>query len=77
MRLVCAMMKHETNTFSPVPTDLAAFDRGARPGGPPIGEAAIQAFAGTNNALAAYLDLAREAGRRQRLALGAGRDRRL
>src|SRR5215470_9170876 len=62
MRFVCAMMKHETNTFSPVPTGLAAFDRGARPGGPPIGDEAIRAFAGTNNALAAYLDLAKEAG---------------
>ena len=28
MRLVIAMMKHETNTFSPVPTPLARFARG-------------------------------------------------
>ena len=62
MRLVCAMMKHETNTFSPVPTDLAAFDRGAGQGKPPVGEEAIRAYAGTNNALAAFLDLAKEAG---------------
>jgi nucleoside-diphosphate-sugar epimerase len=26
MRFVIAMMKHETNTFSPVPTSLKSFD---------------------------------------------------
>ncbi len=26
MRLLLAMLKHETNTFSPVPTDLARFE---------------------------------------------------
>lgn len=62
MRVVIAMMKHETNTFSPVPTPLAAFAVG-RPGGvPPEGEAAIAAFGGTNTGIAAYIDLAREAG---------------
>jgi microcystin degradation protein MlrC len=25
MRILAAMLKHETNTFSPVPTDLARF----------------------------------------------------
>ena len=62
MRFVAAMMKHETNTFSPVPTPLAAFAVG-RPGGvPPEGAAAIEAFGGTNTGIAAYIDLAREAG---------------
>jgi microcystin degradation protein MlrC len=28
MRVLLARMKHETNTFSPVPTDLARFARG-------------------------------------------------
>src|SRR5437868_7730717 len=60
MRLLIAMMKHETNTFSPVPTPLARFgpsysDR--RPG-PLYGEAAIQAYRGTGSGLGAYLDLA-------------------
>jgi microcystin degradation protein MlrC len=62
MRFVLAMMKHETNTFSPVPTGLTAFDRGGRSGGPPEGDDAIHVYGGTNNALAAYLDLAKEAG---------------
>ena len=38
MRLLIAMMKHETNTFSPVPTPLARFGHGP---GPLYGEAAI------------------------------------
>ena len=44
MRLLIAMMKHETNTFSPVPTPLARFGYGP---GPLYGEAAIGAFRGT------------------------------
>jgi microcystin degradation protein MlrC len=44
MRLLIAMMKHETNTFSPVPTPLARFGNGP---GPLYGEAAIRAFRGT------------------------------
>jgi len=51
MRLLIAMMKHETNTFSPVPTPLARFR-------PLQGEAAIRAFRGTGTGLGAYLDLA-------------------
>src|SRR5712671_1455252 len=64
MRLLIAMMKHETNTFSPVPTPLARFgpsysDRGP---GPLYGEAAIQAYRGTGSGLGAYLDLAAREG---------------
>ena len=59
MRLLIAMMKHETNTFSPVPTPLARFGRGR---GPLVGDAAITAYRGTGTATAAYLDLARDAG---------------
>lgn len=51
MRLLIAMMKHETNTFSPVPTPLERFR-------PLYGEAAIRAFRGTGTGLGAYLDLA-------------------
>jgi microcystin degradation protein MlrC len=52
------MMKHETNTFSPIPTDLQRF----RDWGLHEGEAVVGAYAGTNHPLGAYLDLAREAG---------------
>src|SRR5712671_7038087 len=51
MRVLIAMMKHETTTFSPVPTPLARF-------GPLYGEAAIRAYRGTGTGLGAYLDLA-------------------
>src|SRR6202051_4188406 len=55
MRLLIAMMKHETNTFSPVPTPLARFGHGP---GPLYGEAAMKAYRGTGSGLGAYLDLA-------------------
>ncbi len=59
MRLLIAMMKHETNTFSPVPTPLARFGHGP---GPLYGEAAIAAYRGTGSGLGAYLDLAAREG---------------
>ncbi len=58
MRLLIAMMKHETNTFSPVPTDWRRFEDW----GLHRGEAVPAALAGTNTPTAAYLDLARAAG---------------
>src|ERR1700757_2498653 len=51
MRLMIAMMKHETNTFSPVPHPLARFR-------PLYGVAAVRAYRGTGTGLGAYLDLA-------------------
>ena len=62
MRVVIAMMKHETNTFSPLPTPLANFGRGNSTRGPAFGDEAIAMVAGTNNAIAAFLDLARAEG---------------
>jgi len=59
MRLLIAMMKHETNTFSPVPTPLSRFGRGR---GPSAGDAAIALFRGTGTAIGAYLELAETAG---------------
>jgi microcystin degradation protein MlrC len=60
MRLLIAMMKHETNTFSPVPTPLARFGPTHPEGGPgPLyGDAAVRAYRGTGSGLGAYLDLA-------------------
>jgi microcystin degradation protein MlrC len=60
MRLVAALMKHETNTFSPVPTPLARFCVNADK--PYEGKAAYDAYKGTGSALAAYIDLAEQAG---------------
>jgi len=60
MKLVIAQMKHETNTYSPVPTPLARFaGSGAQP---PEGEAAVAAYRGTGSAIAAFIDLASSAG---------------
>ncbi len=61
MRFVAAMMKHETNTFSPVPTPLDHF-RSFGGGGPSHGEDAIATVTGTNTIMAAFLDLARDVG---------------
>src|SRR5260221_3678827 len=58
MRLVIAMMKHETNTFSPIRTDWQRFlDWGAH-----LGEDARRAYEGTGMPMAAYLDLAKSIG---------------
>src|SRR5687767_7501179 len=67
-RFVVAGMLHETNTFSPVATPLASFfSRAAAldPGsGTPMlsGQRAIDAYAGTNIAFAAFLKAAADAG---------------
>ena len=68
MRLLIAMMKHETNTFSPVPTPLARFGNGP---GPLYGEAAMRAFRGTGTGLGAYLDLAEREGAEIALPIAA------
>lgn len=60
MRVVIALMKHETNTFSPVPTPLSRFAKGQAE--PYRGQAAHDAYRGTNSAMAAYIDLAEQAG---------------
>jgi microcystin degradation protein MlrC len=60
MKLVIAQMKHETNTFSPVPTPLARFARGADL--PLEGSAVRDAFKGTGTAIGAFIDFADKAG---------------
>ena len=58
LKLVIAEMLHETNTFSPVPTDWARFERW----GAHFGTQVERAFAEAAVPVAAYLRLAREAG---------------
>ena len=57
-RAVVAMMEHETNTFSPVPTPLTRF------GSPDVPRDAevYRLFKGTGTGLGAFLDIADEAG---------------
>jgi microcystin degradation protein MlrC len=52
MRVVLARMNHETNTFSPVATPLAAFG----PDGPTFGAAAHAEARGTRTGLGAFID---------------------
>ncbi len=54
MRILTAMMKHETNSFSPVRTDLARFESWSLH----RGRAVEDAYRGTNMPIAAYFDLA-------------------
>ena len=60
MKLVIAQMKHETNTFSPVPTPLSRFATSVAI--PPEGADAVAAYRGTGSAIAAFIDLAEAAG---------------
>ena len=56
MRVVMAMMKHETNTFSPVPTPWSRFEDWSAC----FGEDVIRAYEPTNMTLSAYIRLCRE-----------------
>ncbi len=58
MKLVIAMMQHETNTFSPLPTTFEAFGRAIGFDRPPSGRVIHETFAGTDMALGAFLQLA-------------------
>ena len=64
-KIVVAMMMHETNTFSPVPTPLASFR-------PLSGQAAIEEFRDTNTQLGGFLDIAKEANAEIIVPLAAG-----
>ena len=57
MRVVMAMMKHETNTFSPVPTPWSRFEEWSAT----FGEDVIRAYEPTNMTLSAYIKLCRAA----------------
>lgn len=59
MKIVIAQFKHETNTFSPVPTPLERFGGASAP---PEGEAVLAAYRGTGSAIGAFIDLATQAG---------------
>ncbi len=60
MRLVIAQMSHETNTFSPVVTDLARFSRAGNDV-PIAGDAARRLFTGTATCMGGFLEVAQRA----------------
>ena len=64
-KIVVAMMMHETNTFSPVPTPLASFR-------PLSGQAAIEEFKDTNTQLGGFLHVAQEMGAQITVPIAAG-----
>ena len=57
MKIVVAIMQHETNTFSSIQTQLKDFAQPLGFDDPPSGQAAIDFFAGTEMAIGGYLDL--------------------
>ena len=60
MRVGIAQMSHETNTFSPVITDLARFSGGRDT--PLAGEAALSVYRGTGCCLGGYIGVAEARG---------------
>lgn len=58
MKCVVAMMQHESNTFSPLPTRLSAFGSGVGLNLPPSGERAVAIYGGTDFAFAGMLAVA-------------------
>ncbi len=57
-KFVIAMMMHETNTFSPLPTPIESFARA----GALNGAAAIKEAEGTNTSLGGFIEVARKTG---------------
>ncbi len=70
MRIIVAEMSHETNTFSPVVTDLARFSHGAPV--PQEGEAAIATFRGTATCLGGFIAVCESVGAQIVLPIAAG-----
>jgi microcystin degradation protein MlrC len=69
MKVLLAMMSHETNTFSPVPTDITRFGGGRQP---LEGEAALNMIRGTGTTMAGLLDSAEQAGASVKTSIAAG-----
>ena len=67
MKIVAARLNHETNTFSPVPTPLAAFG----PDGPTFGAAAHAQARGTRVGLGAFIAAAEARGAQISVAVNA------
>lgn len=68
--LLLARMSHETNTFSPVVTDLPRFS--GRGDVPPEGDVARGVFTGDGTCLGGFIDVCERAGATFEIAIGAG-----
>jgi microcystin degradation protein MlrC len=69
MKIVVAQMSHETNTFSPVVTDLRRFSRAADR--PLAGDAAVRAYRDTATCLGGFLAVCESAGAAVELSIAA------
>lgn len=56
MKIVTALMQHETNTFCPILTEYAEFGEAIGFPEPPSGQIVVDTFAGTGMAIGAFLD---------------------
>jgi len=70
MRVAVAMMSHETNTFSPVVTDLARFSGTGSV--PPEGDAAYRIFRGTASCLGGFIEVCDAVGAQVFIPVAAG-----
>ena len=70
MKVGIAMMSHETNTFSPVITDLDRFSGGR--GTPLSGPAAIEVYRDTASCLGGYNEIAEANGAEIVMGIAAG-----
>lgn len=59
MRCVIALMQHETNTFSTLPTPLSAFASGVGLSSPPSGDKALNLYGSADFAFAGLVDVAK------------------
>jgi hypothetical protein len=70
MRVAVAMMSHETNTFSPVVTDLARFSGTGTV--PPEGQEAYRIFRGTASCLGGFIEVCESVGAEVFIPIAAG-----
>lgn len=70
MRVAIAMMSHETNTFSPVVTDLARFSGGHDR--PRSGAEALDVFRGTASCLGGFIQVCEALGHEMVMSVAAG-----
>ncbi|MGD9065328.1 MAG: M81 family metallopeptidase, partial [Desulfobacterales bacterium] len=62
MKIVVALMQHETNTFSSLPTPYEAFAGTTGLSSPPSGNDAAAAYGKVDMAFAAFLELGKKEG---------------
>ncbi len=62
MKILTALLQHETNTFSSLPTPYEAFAGMTGLSSPPVGDEAVSVYGRTDTAFAAFLELGKKEG---------------